>query len=174
MSTNMAPSMSGFIKPSIQQTQAAISTIQDMLVNTPNLEIDPELYEKPDPPYPQPHSRPSPIAPSPVAHNPIAHNPIPEPSTYNDVKSSPSSAALSDSLNNFLDQGILHTAQKPTKSEPFVSKSSVSCPTCPTCPTCPVCPICPVAPSCPPQKQCPDMRDYIRKDKIPCWACDID
>jgi len=26
---------------------------------------------------------------------------------------------------------------------------------------------------CPPAVQCPDMRDYIRKDSIPCWACKL-
>jgi hypothetical protein len=25
----------------------------------------------------------------------------------------------------------------------------------------------------PPQPKCPDMRDYIRKDSIPCWACKL-
>lgn len=29
---------------------------------------------------------------------------------------------------------------------------------------------CPPPPSCP---ACPDMRDYIRKDSIPCWACKL-
>ncbi len=29
---------------------------------------------------------------------------------------------------------------------------------------------CPPTPSCP---ACPDMRDYIRKDSIPCWACKL-
>lgn len=26
---------------------------------------------------------------------------------------------------------------------------------------------------CPPAVQCPNMRDYIRKDSIPCWACKL-
>lgn len=26
---------------------------------------------------------------------------------------------------------------------------------------------------CPPQIKCPDMRHYIRKDSIPCWACKL-
>jgi hypothetical protein len=26
---------------------------------------------------------------------------------------------------------------------------------------------------CPPAVQCPDMRQYIRKDSIPCWACKL-
>jgi hypothetical protein len=27
--------------------------------------------------------------------------------------------------------------------------------------------------TCPPAVQCPNMRDYIRKDSIPCWACKL-
>jgi hypothetical protein len=47
----------------------------------------------------------------------------------------------------------------------------------PVCPP-PVCPrqVCP-KPQCPvvkcPKSKCPDMRDFIRKDSIPCWACKI-
>jgi hypothetical protein len=26
---------------------------------------------------------------------------------------------------------------------------------------------------CPPAPKCPDMRDYIRKDSIPCWGCKL-
>ena len=35
------------------------------------------------------------------------------------------------------------------------------------------CPKCPPARKCPPAPQCPDMSDYIRKDRLPCWACNL-
>ena len=38
---------------------------------------------------------------------------------------------------------------------------------------CPTCPTCKPAPKCPPQKMCPDLSDYIRKDSIPCWNCKL-
>ena len=31
----------------------------------------------------------------------------------------------------------------------------------------------PPTPKCPPAPKCPDMRDYIRKDSIPCWGCKL-
>jgi len=30
-----------------------------------------------------------------------------------------------------------------------------------------------ISQDCPPAVQCPNMRDYIRKDSIPCWACKL-
>jgi hypothetical protein len=45
---------------------------------------------------------------------------------------------------------------------------------------CPPKPRCPPKPQCPPQRikyvpnpNCPDLRDYIRKDSIPCWGCKL-
>jgi len=69
-------------------------------------------------------------------------------------------------------------------------KNVPSCPPCKVCKPCkqsvdtkcpkPQCPKlqCPKPqcpkPKCPPQKKCPNMQNYIRKDQIPCWGCNLE
>jgi hypothetical protein len=62
--------------------------------------------------------------------------------------------------------------EKTEEKKTGVSSSSACKPKKPTCePKKPVCPV-HIEPikGCP---KCPDMRDYVRKDSIPCWACKL-
>jgi hypothetical protein len=90
---------------------------------------------------------PKPVAAKPVASKPVAAKPV---------------AAKS-------------VAPKPVASKPVAPKIAAPA----VCPPCkcksesikpPVCP----PPKCPPQKRCPNMQDYIRKDQIPCWGCNLE
>ena len=55
--------------------------------------------------------------------------------------------------------------------KPCKQSVEIKCPSCPElkCPK-PQCP----KPKCPPQKKCPNMQNYIRKDQIPCWGCNLE
>ena len=186
MSTNVPVNMPGYINPDIQSTTgASISSIEDFLTNTPTFD-DPEskpiqIQKRQVPPMPVPEIKTAP--PSNTKYTPIGAI---------DAKSAPDSASISDSLGEFLEQGSLFKAGKNQREEskpiestntvpsemPKPSPTTPSCPACPkqTCPPAPMCPPvqkCPPAPTCP-EKQCPDLSNYIRKDQIPCWNCNLD
>ena len=99
------------------------------------------------------------------------------PEAYSTTKSAPGSIYEAPKKSDGLKQGASFQATilKPTPVPPveptvIVKKEYVQVPQrCPTqkCPT-PKCP----TPKCP-NAVCPDMRDFIRKDSIPCWACKL-
>jgi len=109
----------------------------------------------------------------------------PSPTSIN-TQSEPEPVNIESTLSSLLSQGTLFksTLNKPPEKTPENHETTISpnisqcpaCPTCPPAPKCPPAPICPPAPPAPecPEKQCPDMRNYIRKDEIPCWGCKID
>ena len=109
-----------------------------------------------------------------------------QPESHTKIKSTPASVYQPPPPSEALQQGSSFTQTKPAQvkslteqgkspipvNEPkvIVQERIVQVPRpCPPrqCPP----------PSCPPKKcpnvTCPDLRDYIRKDSIPCWACKL-
>jgi len=73
-----------------------------------------------------------------------------QPEFHDSVKSQPGTSASFSSENNSLAQGKSYQSLFPSEvHEKHIRQK------------------------CPPAVQCPDMRDYIRKDSIPCWACKL-
>ena len=95
--------------------------------------------------------------------------------------SDPADAELTDKLSDFLEQGASFNTNKNKLAKKIPDHDNTineKCPE-PVCPK-PVCPqpVCPPQQVCPPPKkcptkQCPDMSNYVRKDKIPCWGCSL-
>lgn len=65
---------------------------------------------------------------------------------------------------------IIKYVEVPGKCPP---QKQATCPPPPPPRKCPPPPPPRKCPPPPPQKKCPNMRDYIRKDSIPCWACKL-
>ena len=68
-------------------------------------------------------------------------------------------------------------AVSPKAAPPRAASPKATPSVCPPCKckaetVCPK-PKCPEL-KCPPQKRCPNMQDYIRKDQIPCWGCNLE
>ena len=94
--------------------------------------------------------------PSPTAQDPVivANGLKPQPSANTSMRSMPQQINVPETRSRSLDQGRSFMANvafpaQPTPAQPIRTSK------------------------CPPVKQCPDMRDYIRKDSIPCWSCKL-
>lgn len=132
------------------------------------------------------------FVPIPIVHVPSAKDDI----VAQELKgSSPDTAEITDKISSFLDQGTAFKSKtEQVKKEETVDQTNevpvareevntvTTIQACPACPPPPKCPpptqcappppptICPVVP----EKQCPDLRNYVRKDQIPCWGCSLD
>jgi FtsZ-interacting cell division protein ZipA len=95
--------------------------------------------------------------PSPTAQDPVivANGLKPQPSASTSTRSMPQQTNMPETRSKSLDQGRSFMANaafpaQPTPAQPIRTSYRR-----------------------PPVKQCPDMRDYIRKDSIPCWSCKL-
>jgi hypothetical protein len=82
-----------------------------------------------------------------------------QPKEHTISKSSPSNAAIQPASHASLQQGTSFQTIKPAREVVVVERPSK-----------PVVKYVKVHTPCP---KCPDMRDYIRKDSIPCWNCKL-
>jgi hypothetical protein len=82
-----------------------------------------------------------------------------QPKEHVSSKSSPSGAAIQSASHPSLQQGTSFQTIKPAREVVVVERPSK-----------PVVKYVKVHTPCP---KCPDMRDYIRKDSIPCWNCKL-
>ncbi len=82
-----------------------------------------------------------------------------QPKEYTSSKSSPSSSAIKSASHASLQQGTSFQTIKPTREVVVIER-----------PAKPAVKYVKVQAPCP---KCPDMRDYIRKDSIPCWNCKL-
>lgn len=92
-----------------------------------------------------------------------------QPKEYNSAKSAPSCATIQPASNSSLQQGSVFQAAKPARDIVIVERPVKPIVNCVKVNK-PVVNCVKVNKPCP---KCPDMRDYIRKDSIPCWNCKL-
>lgn len=105
----------------------------------------------------------SPTAPAPVATTQGAKKQPEAPTTQ---RSQPASVKESEKESDALKQGagFIETKPFPSEVDRVHQLAAIAAPTANR----PVEPLTPME-----NPNCPDMRDYIRKDAIPCWSCNL-